>query len=181
MPIKTKKISATLTVNVELAKAGDGGIKAWMNECANGGKTTFRPGDTYYFLVTVPSNATGLSVKANHGTANIGGKPETIPREEDIEFDDAYEATLSEPADSGFSYEWDGATTCGDVTLGDDKMTLTTKNKGDGTLLVSYSTNAIPGQGTIPPNFKQLLEEKPRTQIRLRISALVPDLDSKCP
>jgi len=180
MPTKTKRISATLTVNVELATAGQGGIKAWLNECANGGKTTFRPGDTYHFLVTVPANATGLSVKANHGTASIGGKSETIPREEDIEFDDAYEATLSEPADS-FSYEWDGATTCGDVTLGDDKMTLTTKNKGDGTLLVSYSVRAIGGQGTVPTNFKQILEEKPRTQIRLRISALVPDTDSKCP
>jgi len=181
MPTKTKRISATLTVNVELATAGQGGIKAWLNECANGGKTTFRPGDTYHFLVSVPSNATGLSVKVNHGTARVGGNPVPVPHEEDIEFNDSYEATLGDPADSGFTHEWDGESDCGDVTLGEDKMSLTTKNRGDGTLLVSYSTNAIPGQGTIPPNFADVLKEKPRTQIRLRISALVPDTDSKCP
>lgn len=174
--VKTKRISATLTVNVDESKSDGGSLSAWIEPCLNDGKSSFKPGDTYFFLVTVPANASNLRVSSiNYGSASLTGKTVAFPKQDTLEFDDAYEATLSNPADSGFSSKWDGVSTCGAWTLGADKVTVTTKTRGDGTLLVDYNTTAYVGQGTVPANFYDILKVEPRAQIRLRIAADVPD------
>jgi len=182
MPVKKKTIRASLTVNVDEPKSGEGGLSAWIDDrpapCGlNGGKTSFKPGDTYHFLVTKPANAENLRVtNVSVGSASISGKVVPVYKEDDLEFNDSSEATLSNSADSGFNADWSGASTCGDYVLQADKMTVSTKNKGDGSLLASYYTNAVAGQGIVPANYYQMKEEKPRLQIKIWLAAEVPDL-----
>jgi len=182
MPIKYKTIATSLTVNVQGSSA-DESISAEIDgrseACGglNKGKTNFRPGDNYWFLVFAPKDATGVTVAfCTTGSASIVGTTAYEKPFEEIDFDNSDEAKLSRWALSGFSYHPLGNESVGAVRLDpNDSITLIASQKGYGSGYASYATLAHKGMGTIPADYNP--NKKPAIPIKLFITAQVPDLE----
>lgn len=114
----------------------------------NGGKTSFAPGETVYFLVHKGANVTIDSVEASAGTASLGSEIE-YAKEDDVIFEGASTASLPMPSLGIVSVRWMGRA-LGDVTLGTDAQTLTASSAGVAVARVKYTVKATTGTLTSP-------------------------------
>ncbi len=180
MAERYKTIHTSITIGVQ-TQNGDESISAQIDgrpeACGglNKGKTSFRPGDNYWFLVFAPKNAINVTVAfTTVGSASISGTTDFEIPYEDITFDNTDEAKLSKWASSGFDYT-DQGSTVGDVTLADDSITLIAKKIGYGGGYASYTTRPYKGSGNIPADYDT--SKIPLVPIKLFITAQVPDTE----
>lgn len=104
----------------------------------NGGKTSFVPGETAYFLVFSSDNVTVDTPIATAGTissAAVGAVEQSV----DLTFADTNTATLPMPATSITGTTWMG-NSLGSLTLGSDGVTVTAGASGIAVARVTFDT-----------------------------------------
>lgn len=100
----------------------------------NGGKSSFLPGQTAYFLIFKSPDVVLDAVLSSAGVLNDVGEG-LMDVEEWLTFSDASEVSTSKRVESGLSYQWYG-NNLGAVTVSGDKLVAQTK--GVGVLKVTY-------------------------------------------
>lgn len=136
------KVTATLVVNFGGANEGAGGLSIELDARPagyNAGRSSFGAGDNPAFLVFATSDVTIDALEASAGSiALIGGGTMTI--EEDLQFADVAEASLSRPFYNGFNYKWLG-NNLGAPLLNESQVRIAVP--GVGVLRISYETYFI--------------------------------------
>lgn len=125
--------------------AADGHLSAELDsrtDGLNGGKTSFAPGATAYFLVYKSDNVTITDVIASAGTVSQTSTA-TVQKTEEIQFEDTDSATIDVPAASGItSTTWFGRS-LGSLSLQSDKTTVKASSKGVAVASVTYDATAL--------------------------------------
>lgn len=147
---ETKEVTATLTVSFASgAQANNYGIVLEVDDRPKGlnkGKTSFKPGDTVYYLMYVPPGVTITYHAVTAGSkASAGGGVREVT-DEDLSFTFSRDASLRYPCSpASFSHSWlgspknpdDGAT--GPVVLADDARSISVPEDILGILRCDYN------------------------------------------
>lgn len=141
----TTKVTASLTVQFQgdAASASDGLVLEIddREDGYNKGETSFRPGDTVYYLLY---RAKDVDLDTHFVTA--GGKSEVGSGSREVDevltFTDSNEASLQYPATSGVSLSWIGSTleSAGAHSV-ENQQTVRLENKTVGLLRAIYSSD----------------------------------------
>lgn len=114
----------------------------------NGGRTTFAPGDSVWFLVYKSANVVIDSVVTSAGSITLGGAV-SVTKDVELEFPDTNSATSDIPVNAISAPIWLG-TSLGALTLQEDKMTITAARKGVAVCKVSSESTATSYKLTAP-------------------------------
>lgn len=109
----------------------------------NSGNTSFKPGDTAWFLVYMSANVElDGAPEISAGTLTSGQNVTGIVKEEQLTFQNSNTASISVPATSLSSTKWLGRS-LGSLSLSGNKTEVTASSKGVAVAKVKYLTNAI--------------------------------------
>lgn len=104
-------VVATLTVNFEESTASTTGtLKLEIDsrkDGANGGKTSFAPGDDVWYFLFKDSNVTVIEHFATAGGIS-GGSSVVLPKNENISFSNSDSSSLGYPPSGAVSRQWLG-------------------------------------------------------------------------
>lgn len=121
----------------------------------NGGSTSFRPGDTVYYLLHKAASLSIIEHSATEGSISSAGGG-TRRETETLTFSDAKEASVRYPVSSIVSMSWLG-TSPGTASLVDD-TTITIPSPGFGLLRVVYDASySAYSLSSVPTTIDQVL------------------------
>lgn len=138
-------VTTSVVVNFENPSDAEGVLKAEVDTrpCGlNGGKSTFRPGDTVYIVLWKSSNVEDFGYTASAGSLSATSSSVTYNITDVLTFIDSDTASINYPVSSGFSSTWVG-NNLGAVTPSDSEVTLNSAPETAhyvGVLKVSYAS-----------------------------------------
>lgn len=136
-------ITGTLTVSFQ--RADEGADSAGLvievddrDDGLNGGKTTFRPGDSVHYLVYLPPGFSISQHIVTAGSRSGAGSGNRTVTDELLLFGFSDSARLRYPSTGSASLIWQGVSP-GTPTLQDDRQTVLIPEEGLGILKANYS------------------------------------------
>lgn len=115
----------------------------------NGGKTSFKPGDTAWFLVYKSTNVNIASVDSSAGTLSSGQAVTGISKVQDVTFSDSNEGSLQVPATSISATKWLGRS-LGVPSLQGNMSSVSVPSKGVAVAKITYLCDATAYSITSP-------------------------------
>ncbi|MFC7422047.1 hypothetical protein ACFQNF_19495 [Iodobacter arcticus] len=133
----------TSSITVQFDSSQQGFLSAEIDSRPDGlnrGRSQFKPGDVVWLLVYASPLVTYGMPILSEGSI-LRGTDQIITQSDVINLQNTAESKLSKPASSALVVQWYG-NNLGAMTLGDDKMSISTERAGVAVAKVKYSAKA---------------------------------------
>lgn len=155
MATTDNRVTASLTISFSSTTSNQGGIilevdgRDVSEGGLNGGNTSFKPGDSVYYLMYHADNVSITQHVVTSGTKSSAPAGTRDVEKEYITFTDSSEGSLQYPATSGVTFAWvgnairtDGGNSGVSITLDSlDHQSIRLSGKVAGILRADYSAN----------------------------------------